>query len=178
MEASQTPWPRAWLMTDERMGDQLWAALERLPSGAGLVFRHYSLNLAERLELGLRIARFARRRQCLVAVGRSVSLAEEIGADLVHNPVEPTDRPFSCSVHDPAEARSARQAGASLIFVSPVFATRSHPERPALGSDRAIELASIVDCPAIALGGMSAERFRAINGPFYGYAGIDCWQER
>src|SRR5439155_26981070 len=37
------PLPRLWLMTDERQGDGLWAALERMPRGAGVVFRHYSL---------------------------------------------------------------------------------------------------------------------------------------
>jgi hypothetical protein len=34
-------------------------------------------------------------------------------------------------------------------------------------------------CPAIALGGMNAERFAeldaAFSGSFHGYAGIDCW---
>ena len=36
--------PSVFLMTDERMGDGLWAALERLPRGAGVVFRHYRLS--------------------------------------------------------------------------------------------------------------------------------------
>ena len=30
------PLPRVWLMTDERQGDGLWGALERLPRGAGM----------------------------------------------------------------------------------------------------------------------------------------------
>ena len=40
--------PRLWMMTDERQGDALWSALERLPRGAGVVFRHYSLPAAAR----------------------------------------------------------------------------------------------------------------------------------
>jgi thiamine-phosphate pyrophosphorylase len=61
------------------------------------------------------------------------------------------------------------------VFVSPVFPTRSHPGRAALGVDRALALAELAGCPAIALGGMSAERFAALRGGFYGFAGIDCW---
>jgi hypothetical protein len=40
-------------------------------------------------------------------------------------------------------------------------------------------LARKLDCPAIALGGMNAARFNALEqaypGQFYGFAGIDCW---
>ena len=44
MTARQRDWPRAWLMTDERMGDRLWTAIDRLPiKHAGIVFRRYSL---------------------------------------------------------------------------------------------------------------------------------------
>ena len=51
------PLPRLWLMTDERQGEGLWAALERLPKGAGVVFRHYGLRPSERRKLFERIRR-------------------------------------------------------------------------------------------------------------------------
>ncbi|RYD48780.1 MAG: thiamine phosphate synthase, partial [Sphingomonadales bacterium] len=35
--------PKLWLMTDERMGDDLWDALKRLPRGSGVIFRHYGV---------------------------------------------------------------------------------------------------------------------------------------
>ena len=38
MQCRQTL-PRLWLMTDERVGDALIPAVERLPRGAGTVFR-------------------------------------------------------------------------------------------------------------------------------------------
>src|SRR5436190_13198529 len=37
------PLPRLWLMTDERQGDRLADAVERLPEDGGIVFRHYGL---------------------------------------------------------------------------------------------------------------------------------------
>ncbi len=50
MTARQTAWPRTWLMTDERLGIRLWEAIDRLPKDSGIVFRHYALARAERLQ--------------------------------------------------------------------------------------------------------------------------------
>ena len=176
MEARQTPWPRAWLMTDERLGDRLWEALANLPDGAGgVVFRHYSLGKTERLNLGREVATIAGERGLTLAVAGSRSLAEQLGAQLAHNPDLAGALPLSLAVHDNAEAMAAKSSGASLAFVSPVLPTRSHPDRAALGVDRAWELAKLAGCPAIALGGMDAERFETLRDRFYGYAGIGCW---
>src|SRR5262245_49532125 len=62
MTANQPPWPRDWLMTDERLGDRLWDAVDRLPAGAGIVFRHYRLSAAERMVLGEALASRATAR--------------------------------------------------------------------------------------------------------------------
>ena len=178
MTANQPSWPRAWLMTDERIGDRLWDAIERLPEGGGIVFRHYSLTAEARLALGRKIAELARTRRLLLAVGRSTVLAQALDARLVHNPVAPTSMPFSLSVHDEAEAKAALRRGAALAFVSPVFSTRSHPGSPSLNIREACRLADIAGCPAIALGGMNASRFQALDAVFHGFGGIDCWLEK
>jgi thiamine-phosphate pyrophosphorylase len=179
MAANQPPWPREWLMTDERMGDRLWNAIDALPAGAGIVFRHYSLAGEDRRSLGAKVAATGRRRDLLFAVAGDSRLAEELGASLVHNPDKPGSLPFSIAVHDERQAEAAREAGASLAFIAPICPTQSHPGAPHLGADRARELARVVGCPAIALGGMDAARFAelqaATSGAFYGYAGIDCW---
>jgi thiamine-phosphate pyrophosphorylase len=166
-------------MTDERLGDRLWDAVDGLPAGGGIIFRHYSLVEADRVELGLELARRAGERGLVFGVAGSRKLAEQLGAALVHNPKGPGELPASMAVHNEAEARAAREAGAALAFIAPVFMTRSHPDRPALGADRAVELAALAGCPAIALGGMDEVRFGALGERgFYGYAGIDCWLTR
>jgi thiamine-phosphate pyrophosphorylase len=33
--------PAIWLMSDQSMGDALWRAIERVPSGGGVVLRHH-----------------------------------------------------------------------------------------------------------------------------------------
>lgn len=180
MAANQPLWPRQWLMTDERIGEWLWEAIDRLPLGkGGIVFRHYSLGSDERSALGSRVAQAASERELLFAVAGSVALATQLGAGLLHNPDEPTSLPISLSVHDELEAKRARALGPALAFVSPVHGTRSHPGATALGADRAARLAEQLNCPVIALGGMNAARFDALEhaypGLFYGFAGIECW---
>jgi len=176
MAANQPPWPRDWLMTDERMGERLWEAIGRVPAETGgIVFRHYSLGPAERFDLGKSVAEAAGARKLTLAVAGDPVLAERLGAKLVHNPSESSELPFSRSVHDEREARAAREVGADLVFISPIFATRSHPGTPALGTERAARLAEMAGCPAIALGGMTFGRFWELGPAFTGWAGIDAW---
>ena len=176
MEARQQSWPRTWLMTDERMGDRLWNAIARLPPGAGVVFRHYSLAPAQRAQLAREIAQTARQRRIILAIAADVELAKAVGSELVHNPSSATDLPFSRSVHNIEEAAAARAAGAALVFVSPVYATRSHRGREPLGPERAAKIARAAGVPAIALGGVDAGNFPSLEQDgFYGWAGIDAW---
>jgi thiamine-phosphate pyrophosphorylase len=176
MEARQQSWPRVWLMTDERMGDRLWEAIGRLPDGAGIVLRHYSLPRPTREELAGRMASSALERGITLAIARDVQLAERLGAEMVHNPVTATDLPFSRSVHSLEEAQKALAEGAALVFVSPVYPTRSHPGREPLGPEFAARIAKVASVPAIALGGMNGQNFEALDREgFYGWAGIDAW---
>ena len=176
MAANQPLWPWQWLMTDERLGDRLWEAVDRLPGGAGIIFRHYHLADSDRLALGEGLACRARERNLTFGVAGSGQLAERLGAALLYNPDLPGALPWSMAVHNESEARAANEAGAALAFIAPVHATRSHPGRPPLGAERAVELAALVGCPAIALGGMDESRFLALRQHgFHGFAGIDCW---
>lgn len=164
------PLPRLWLMTDERQGDGLFAALARLPAGAGIVFRHYSLADAERRELFERVR--AAHPGLLLLAGPAAP-ARRWGADGSHGP-GPGDGLRTASAHDLAEIRAAEAAGAAAIFLGPVFPTRSHPGRPMLGPDGFAALAARTRLPAIALGGMTAERAEGLERA-YGWAGIDAW---
>ena len=162
------PLPRLWLMTDERQGDGLWTALERLPRGAGVVFRHYGLPTAERRSLFEAVRRVARQRRLTLLVAGN-PLAE---ADGTHG--RRGRGMMSASAHNLRELRAAERAGAHLVFLSPVFATRSHPDAKPLGPRRFALLAHQAKVPVIALGGMNAECFRSLGGA-YGWAGIDAW---
>ncbi|WP_223276567.1 thiamine phosphate synthase [Sphingomonas daechungensis] len=126
---------------------------------------------------GGRIADICHRRSLALAIAADVDLARTLGADLVHNPSGPTiDLPFSRSVHSVEEAEDAKADGATLVFVSPVYPTRSHPGGKALHRPQALRIAKAAGVPAIALGGMDElKSARLEREGFYGWAGIDAW---
>jgi thiamine-phosphate pyrophosphorylase len=159
------PLPRLWLMTDERQGEGLWKALERLPKGAGVVFRHYGLAPTERRRLFERVRRVARRRRLLLLAGPPLK------GDGAHGGHGPGFR--SASAHSLRELRMAERSGAALIFLSPAFSTRSHPGDRALGP---VRFGLISRVPVIALGGVDALKARRLPH-IYGWAGIDAWSQ-
>jgi thiamine-phosphate pyrophosphorylase len=165
------PLPRLWLMTDERMGEALWEALERLPRGAGVVFRHYGLPLAERRALFARVLKVARRRGLVLVRAGSVPMRGEAGSHAA-----PGRGIRTAPAHNRREAIAALRTGAEALFVSPTFPTRSHPGARALGRIRFGTLVRGLDVPVIALGGMDARRAASLR-PFgiYGWAAIDAW---
>jgi len=178
MTARQRPLPRAWLMTDERMGERLWEAIDRLPiKHSGIVFRHYRTPPADRALLAKRIADICHRRSLTLAIGADANLARTLDADFLHNPTElPVDLAFSRSVHSLEQAEAAKADGAALVFVSPVYPTSSHPGRKPLFRPLALRIARAAGAPAIALGGMNAfKSARLEREGFYGWAGIDAW---
>lgn len=177
MAANQPQWPREWLMTDERIGNRLWQAIDALPEGnSGIVFRHYSIAADDRAELARRVAAVCQERGLTLAIGRDVSLANSLMAHLIHNPDESLGTlPASRSAHSFDEAQEAWRTGARLIFLSPIFATRSHPGQEPLPRAEAIRVTTASPVPVIALGGMNRARFSELRQGFYGWAGIDAW---
>ena len=173
------PMPRQWLMTDPRMGDALWDALNRLPRGGGIVFRHYGLPPAARRRLLHRILHHAkRRRQIVLVAGQPVGRAD--GRHNARRMIAAGRQKDmrSMAIHNIAEAVAARRSGADLVFLSPVFPTRSHPDTPSLGPVRAGLLLRAAALPAIAMGGMDASRGARMRGfGFHGWAAIDAWLE-
>jgi len=74
----------------------------------------------------------ARSRELLLLLGGTAELAVAWGADGSHGR-GPGEGLRSAPVHDLREIREAERDGAALLFLSPVFATRSHPEARPLG---------------------------------------------
>ena len=160
-------------MTDERMGEGLWGALERLPRGSGVIFRHYVT--PNRRQLYDRVRAITRRRRLLLLLGGSPRQAAAWRADGAHgrSPHRVITRPLvrTAPAH---EARELTAAIAHAVLLSPVFHTRSHDGARTLGPLRFAMLARRAPLLVIALGGMDARRFRRLV-PLgaYGWGGID-----
>ncbi|MCG2840580.1 thiamine phosphate synthase [Sandaracinobacter sp. RS1-74] len=176
--------PTLWLFTDERLGgrnpaDPLWRAVRNLPRGSGILFRHYGWSNAERVALLVQLQALARRRGLKIAVSRLPQAPGAAHAG-VHRPAgdrSPAHGRFvTAAAHDAREVAQAFARGADMVFLSPVFPTRSHPGATALGPARFGLIARQARGPVLALGGMSRERARRLK-PLgaAGFGAIDYW---
>ena len=163
--------PETWLFTDERQGEALWAALARLPRGAGVIFRH--TRSPDRAMLARRVRAICRRRGFLFVVAGPPRLARAWRADGAHGRFPGA---LTAPAHDPAELVAARRAGIRLAFLSPLFATASHPGATPLGVRRFGRLARGAGVAVAALGGMTAARWRRLK-PLgaAAWGAIDAW---
>lgn len=174
--------PGAWLFTDERLGghdpaDPLWAAARRLPRGGGILFRHYGWPQAERRALLSALCRLARARGLTVVAAAMPGFAG--GAHRPRQDSQARARKgglVTASAHSRRELLQAFARGADLVFLSPVFATASHPGEQPLGPLRFGLAARGAPGPVVALGGMTesrARRMRALGAS--GFAAIGHW---
>jgi thiamine-phosphate pyrophosphorylase len=177
MQSRKGPPPQIWLMTDERGGDPV-SLVRTLPKGAGIVFRHHATAAGERRALFKRVRRVARRRRLVLLLAGTPAQAQAWGADGAHHrSVLPSRGLRSVAVHDRRELALAVRVDADLMFVSPVFATRSHPGMRSLGVARFGLLAGKHRQRAIALGGINCNSFKKLRAmKAHGWAAIDAFR--
>lgn len=167
--------PTLWLISDARNDAVLDRAIARLPRGGGVVFRHYHLGPEARRARFAQVRRLARQRGGVVVLADRAALARRWRADGIygapHAPRGAGGLLRIATVHGMRELAAAQRAGADLVFISPVHATRSHPGAVPLGPVRARRLAAWVQVPVVMLGGLDARRGAAMAP--HGWAAID-----
>jgi thiamine-phosphate pyrophosphorylase len=152
---SRHPVPKRWFVVDERSKEVLWRTARKLPRGSGLLVLFHSLPKGRRARLTIKLRR--------LGLGHGLTIADEAAGDAVR-------------VHNVAELRRALLQRSTLIFLSPIYPTRSHPERKPLHRMKAAAMTRASSVPVLALGGMSERRFRSLERlGFHGWAGIDAW---
>ncbi len=155
-----------WLFTDAvRLADPC-GAVARLPRGlCGVVLRHDGA--ADRAALGRRLAGLCRARRNMLVVAGDWRLAAALraGVHLRGGRRLPMLRHIisTGSAHGLAELVAARRAGAALVFLSPAFATLSHPGAPGLGPMRWSGQAGRAGVAAAALGGVTGANVRRLG---------------
>lgn len=159
--------------TDPQRTPDPEAVAERLPSGAGVVFRAFGAPDAELR--GSRLAAIARRRRLVLLAGADPALAMRIGAHGVHLPQRLAHRAgplrrrrpawiVTAAAHDLPAARRALTAGAHAVVISPVFPSRSPSAGRPIGPLTLARWIRAGARPAYALGGVSAENARRLLG--------------
>jgi thiamine-phosphate pyrophosphorylase len=175
------PLPKIWLMTDERLGDDLLPAIQRLPAQSGVIFRHYHLDAAARKFLFGQVMRMCRRRGHVLLLAGDERTAMRWHADGFHQRSQRASRLLhSAPVHDAREIAGVKAARPDLVFLSPIFATNSHPGARPLGPlsfNRIAKLAS--PSHIIALGGMNRRNAQMLSPRLIdGWAAIDAFKKK
>jgi len=148
-----------------------------LPPGlAGVVFRHDGHEA--RGELGQAVAQICRARRLALTVAGDWRLAAKLKAGLhlrAHDtPRRHGKRLATASAHDRKELLLAVRRHARLVFVSPLYATESHPATIPLGRLRWLAITRRCAVPALALGGIDG----SCVGRLLGCRGIGTAKDR
>ncbi|PIC02357.1 thiamine phosphate synthase [Caulobacter sp. X] len=149
------------------------AVAERLPAGAGIVFRAFGAEDA--VEQGRRLRAIADARGLLLLVGAHPGLAEGVRADGLHMPerlageipklrAEHSRYLITVAAHDLAAVRAAERAGADAVVVSPIFPSNSPSAGQPLGVEGLKEMVEATPLPVYALGGVRAATVGQLAG--------------
>ena len=133
--------PPLWLFTDPARMPDLLAVLARLPSGlCGVVFRHDGL--PGRASLARQVAALCRNRRLALSIagpGLGLNQPRHLRAARGARPTLTRRGPgpaLTASAHGTADLVRARRRRIPAVFLSPAFATASHPGARALGPTR------------------------------------------
>jgi thiamine-phosphate pyrophosphorylase len=175
--------PALWLVTDEKRLANPKRAIAALPRGSGVILRHYAD--PRRAQLAEQLAALCRQRGLVFLLAGDWRLAARVNAAGLHLPDHMSrkgphpgarlwqrrhTRLLTVAAHGYNGVRRAAQLRASAVFLAPVFATASHPERRPLGATRFASIVNKAPLPVLALGGVSATTINALRGS--GCAGV------
>ena len=173
-------------VTDPERTPDPAAIAERLPRGAGIVFRAFGAHDA--LEQGQRLAEVARRRGLVLIIGADERLAALSGAHGLHLPERlapalPRMRArhprwiITAAAHSPAAVRRAARLGADAVLLSTVFESRSPSAGRPIGPVRLAAIVRSAPVPIYALGGVDMKNARRLGASgVVGIAAVDAFK--
>ena len=142
-----------------------------------VLVREKQMDSARLLAFSSQLRELTHRYKAKLIIHTQADIAKAIGADGVHlSSVEMNQIPsvrewlkrdemtLSTSCHNELELDFAHRFGADFVFLSPVFATQSHPNEEPLGITRFRELVADPPLPVIALGGINGENRSQLEG--------------
>ena len=149
-------------VTDRRRGDVLTCAARAIAAGVDYIqIREKDLSARELLDLTCRVRDLATGSATRVLVNDRLDIAMAAQIDGVHLPADglPADRVrphvavLGVSTHSLDEAIAAENSRADFIVFGPVFET---PNKTAVGLDALAQVASAVQIPVLAIGGVNS----------------------
>ncbi len=176
--------PALLLFSDERRLPDPLAALDRLPRGSGLVFRHYGAPARAALAralvrrgraLGIRVLVAGDGRLALAAGAGGLHLREAaLGVPLAIGPrIRRKSAIVTIAAHSLRAVFRGARLGADAAVLGPVFPTASHPGAVPIGPLRFARFCRKSPIPVYAIGGVGPETaLRLKDSGAVGIAGI------
>ena len=176
--------PPLLVFTDPDRLPRPWEVADRLPAGAGLVYRAFGS--PDAFEVAKRLRTVTQARGLVLLIGRDADLADKVGADGVHLPERALSAAYALggrrpdwlltgAVHSVEAAALVRDLDA--VTLSPVFeAGGSSATKPVLGRRALASACQLTGTPVYALGGINADRAETlVDSGAWGIAGIDAF---
>ena len=174
--------PPLLFFTDPVRTPEPWRTANRLPAGAGVVYRHFGAVDAE--AVARRLKAIVIERGLVLLIGLDADLAEAVEADGVHLPQRALEHTAALRRQRPdwlltGAAHSTDDAlpeGLDAVVLSPIFpAGGASAIKPALGAETLKAMAA--RRPVYALGGITAATVGALkDSGACGIAGVDAVQ--
>jgi thiamine-phosphate pyrophosphorylase len=174
--------PALLFLTDQDRVADPCAVARLLPKGAAIILRHRDSEARAALARALQPIAQARGLKLLVAgdpaLAARMSLAGVHFAEARIGELSRwrsrSDWLLTAAAHSEDAALRASRAGADAVLLSPLFPTRSHPGKAALGVLRARLVAARLPLPVYALGGVTARNVGSLAGAkFAGVAAVE-----
>jgi thiamine-phosphate pyrophosphorylase len=165
--------PPMFFVTDPDRTSDPAAVAERLPPGAGVIYRAFGA--ADALQTALAIRRICERRGLILLIGADADLAARAGAHGLHLPERDLHRSLRLkarhrawmitgAAHSARALDAAARAGLDAALVSPVFPSNSSSAKTVLTPIRLARLAAQARLPVYALGGVKAATAQRLIG--------------
>jgi thiamine-phosphate pyrophosphorylase len=179
--------PPVWfaMMDEVRLADAA-PLIAHLPPASAVIVRHRDIEQAARITAELIDVTQGRDVQIIMSAARPPA---RLYADGVHIPeaalahwkvcdiVRLSPAVVTASAHSLKTVMRAARLGVDAVLLSPVFATRSHPDTRPLGLQRFAAIAAAAPLPVIALGGVHWDQVRRVRrAGAFGIAGIGLFQ--
>jgi thiamine-phosphate pyrophosphorylase len=179
----QTGLPPLLFFTDPVRTPEPWRTAERLPAGAGVVYRHFGATDAE--AMARRLKAVAVERGLLLLIGLDADLAERVGADGIHLPEHALGEATALRARRPDWLLTGAAHGADAAVPDDLDAAVLSPIFPAGGASAVKQALGVEALKALAsrrfvyaLGGVNATTLDALKGSHAcGIAGVDAIQQ-
>ncbi len=174
--------PPAFFLTDPQRTPDPETIAAWLPSGWGVIYRHFGADGRE--AVARRLLKLCRKRGIFFLIGADAALAAKIGADGVHWPARMagTSRKWrgrfeiqTMSGHFGDNPSHFRPFPINAILFSAVFPSRSTSAEDPIGALRFRKLVAALPYPVYALGGVNPDNGLSI-AKAAGLAAIDGWK--